>query len=180
MNSAQFKLLKLRDRDMRSALDIINWQSDYLKIKQIDQYRLPYPDSKELKTRQDKGYNFSLYDISNKEIAVFVSLIPNYIPDGWKEFEPEKNYCWLTSLFTSKDYKGRNLGYTMLQEIDKKLISESFRIIMLDCHVGFGDFLVDFYRNDRYVEIARKHMIYPTNSFNAALMKKNLLTTRNK
>jgi hypothetical protein len=171
----QFILSELKNRDMETASKIIIWQTNYLKSKKIDQYRKPYPDMTELIKRQEKGFNYGLYEINQDKLAAFVSLIPNHIPDGWKEFEPKERYIWLTSLFTAKEFKGQNTGYTILHKITDKLKLENFKHVILDCHVGFGDFLVDYYRKDNYKEIARRVMTYPTNTFKAVLMKKDII-----
>jgi GNAT superfamily N-acetyltransferase len=170
----QYKLRVLKDQDLEKANEIIIWQSIYLKSKMIDQYRKPYPDMTELRKRQVQTFNYGLYKIKQDRLAVFVSIIPNYVPNGWKEYEPTGRYVWLTSLFTAKEFKGQNVGYIMLQKITDKLILEDFKHILLDCHVGFGDFLVDYYRKDNYKEIARKVMIYPTNTFKVVLMQKDI------
>lgn len=101
-------------------------------------------------------------------------MIPKGIPEGWKDFEPTESYVWITSLFTSKEYRGKRLGYRMLREIENKSKPEGFRFALLDTHVGYGNFLVDYCTAIGHEETETKLIVYPTNIFEAALMKKKL------
>ena len=176
MTRAQYYLANMKDHDLDKAYGIICWQADYLRSKGINQYPVPYPTTVELHRRQEKDYNFCLYDSSNDQIAVFASVIPSGIPDGWKDFEPTESYVWISSLFTSKEYKGNGLGYKMMSEIESKSKREGFRLALLDTHVEYGNFLVEYYSAIGYEEVVRRSIVYPTNTFQGALMKKRLCT----
>lgn len=168
-NIMEFKNLK--DCDVEYAYSILCWRIKDLLSKGIKQYEHPYPPKDIFLKRQKSNYNFALYDDS--KLAIIVSLIPNYKPGGWSNEIKKENFIWVTSLFSSKEYKGKNLGYLMLDEIDSFAKTKRYKSLLLDCYLGDG-FLVKYYNQRGYNEIARKEVEYPNRRFQAVLMGKEL------
>lgn len=163
----EFTLLK--DSDLKKAYSIITWGVEHLLSRNIRQYLKPYPPIEIFRERQTNRYNYALYD--GNDLAAIVTLIPNHKDDDWKEFINSDNYIWISTLFTSKDHKGKNLGTRVLKEIEYLLQKSDVNTIYLDCYLGDG-FLLNFYQNNGYHEISRKLFKYPNREFEAVLMKK--------
>jgi GNAT superfamily N-acetyltransferase len=161
----------LKDCDVENAYSILCWRIEYLLSKGIKQYEYPYPPKDVFVIRQKNNFNYALYD--DKKLALIVSLIQNYKPDGWINEIKKDNFLWVTSLFSSKEYKGRNLGYVILDKIDTYAKEKGYNSLFLDCFLGDG-FLVKYYNQKGYKEIARKEVEYPNRKFQAVLMEKEL------
>jgi GNAT superfamily N-acetyltransferase len=161
----------LKDRDVENAYSILCWRIEYLLSKGIKQYEHPYPPKDIFLDRQRNNYNYALYDDST--LAIIVSLMPNYKPGGWISELKIENFIWVTSLFSSKEYKGKNLGYFILDEIGTFAKTKGYNSLILDCYLGDG-FLVKYYNQKGYKEIARKEVEYPNRIFQAVLMEKEL------
>ncbi|MGD1046430.1 MAG: GNAT family N-acetyltransferase [Bacteroidota bacterium] len=168
----RYSFQHLKNKDVNKAYSIICWRVQYLLSKNIEQYLEPYPPKEIFIERQKKGYNFGLYD--GNELAVIVSVIPNYIPNGWVEYTPRVDFVWITTLFSSEKHKGNNLGYVMMEEVENYLLSRKIYSLLLDCYVNDGEYLISYYKNIGYKEIVRKEICYPVHTFTAALMAKTL------
>ena len=143
-------------------------------IPSFKQYTEPYPSMELFVERQKKGYNFGLYD--GNELTAVISIIPNYLPEGWIEYKPDVDFAWITSLFSSEKHKGINLGYVTMKEVENYLLSKNIYYLLLDCYIDDGEFLVSYYENINYKVVVRKEICYPSHTFNAALMAKTLET----
>jgi hypothetical protein len=170
----KYSFRHLQDEDADKAYSIICSRVQYLLSRNIRQYTEPYPPKELFLERQKEGYNFGLYD--GNELTVTVCVIPNYIPDGWKEYVPQTSFAWITSLFSSEKHKGKNLGYITMEEVENYLLSQKIYLLLLDCYVDDGEYLVSYYNKINYKEVVRKEICYPAHTFTAALMAKKLET----
>ncbi len=171
-NKYSFQLLQNKDVD--NAFSIICSRVQFLLKRNIKQYSEPYPPKTLFIERQKKGNNYGLYN--GNELTAIVSIIPNHIPDCWIEYKPKNNFVWVTSLFSSEKHKGKNLGYVTMKEVEKYLLSQRIYLLILDCYVDDGDYLVSYYNNINYKEIIRKEICYPSHTFTSALMSKTIET----
>ena len=119
--------------------------------------------------------NYGLYD--NGLLAI-VSLMKNYVPEGWKEEIKSKNFVWLTSLFVKLSMKRKNIGSIIIEKIYNWAKNEKINEIYLDCYYGNG-FLENYYTLFGYKRIVKKLVEYPSHKFEAVLMKNDIFTYNN-
>jgi len=165
------KFQNLRDCDVEYAYSILCWRIEDLLSKGIKQYERPYPPKDGYLDRQRNRWNYALFD--GLKPVVIVSLMLNHKPAGWISEIQKDNFIWVTSLFSSKECKGRNLGRVILDEIDAFAKTGGYDRLMLDCYLGDG-FWVEYYVQKGYKEIIRKNVEYPHRIFQAVLMEKEL------
>jgi GNAT superfamily N-acetyltransferase len=165
------EFLRLNDVNIDNAYEIIRWRFDYLMKKGIKQYLAPYPPFDTFKKRQEDGLNFGLY-ISGKLNGI-VTLM-NSFPEEWEEIKLKDRFLWICSLFTSKEAKGKNVGSVLIEKIEEYAKSISVDLLILDCYINETDFLVKYYQKFGFKEIKRKEVIYPSRSFFAAFMLKDI------
>lgn len=94
----------LRNEDIQKACGILCWRVEDLKSRGIPQFHKSYPPLLEFRKRQEKGFNWGLY--VQDRLAVMVSLIPGYVPECWKGDLKERDFLWVTSLFSAKEFPG--------------------------------------------------------------------------
>ena len=165
------EFLRLKDINVENAYEIIRRRFDYLEKKGIKQYLAPYPPYETFKKRQEDGLNFGLY-ISGKLNGI-VTLM-NSFPDEWEEIRLNGRFLWICSLFTSKEARGQNIGSVLIDKVEEYAKSMSFDFLILDCYINETGFLVQYYKKLGFKEIKRKEVIYPSRSFFAAFMLKDI------
>lgn len=161
----------LNDTDTDKAYSIIEWRVKYLLSRGIRQYLYPYPPKDVYQERQKSGFNFALYD--GGEIAGIVTLIPDHVHEGWKEYFPSEHYLWISSLFVAEEYRGRSIGEEILKRAEKFASGRNCRILFLDCYLGDG-FLKNYYGRNGFHEICRKTFQLPDREYEAVLMRKDI------
>ncbi len=161
----------LNDRDVPAAYALLLERIDDLHAMGIRQYEQPYPPMEMFRERQQSGFNYALYD--GGSVAGIVSLIPDYTPDTWRDHVHDSDFIWITSLFTSLRYKGRNIGYTTLRGAEQHCRAQGWEKFYLDCYAG-KDFLSNYYARFGFRELVRKEACYSASTFAAVLMMKHL------
>ncbi len=164
MNSLQFR--KLRNSEFDQAHGIICEAVEWLLSKNIRQWTLPLPRHI-YRTWQEKGQNYAL--ICNGELAVILSLVKE-TSQHWRDKTGPQPCWWLSTVATSTEFRGRELGRTAIERAKMHLATLGVKEIYLDCVYGNG-FLSEYYRSLSFVPLVRKTIQYPIGLFDMLLMK---------
>jgi hypothetical protein len=163
MNDISFRSLHADEFD--DAYAIICEVTEWLLAKGIQQWERPFPMDR-YRQRHDEGRNYGLF--VGADLAVVGSLMPA-LPLYWGDYPAEKPMIWLSTLATALKFKGRKLGYRMLEQIDHHCRAQGIANIYVDCVYGF---LPGYYEAAGYQWITRHLFHFPHDDFDAVLMKR--------
>lgn len=165
MNEIAFRRLHADEFD--AAYAILSEVTDWLLAQGIRQWVRPFPLDM-YRERHDDGRNYGLF--VGAHLAVVGSFMPA-LPPYWGDYPVEESSVWLSTLATARKFKGRRLGYTMLEQIENHCRAQGIANIYVDCAYGF---LPSYYAAAGYHWITRHRFHFPHDDFDAVLMKKTL------
>lgn len=125
--------------------DTVEW----LRSKDIDLWRQPLP-CEVYAARHQRGENYGLF--ADKKLTAIVSLVHGAAKQ-WAEELPDPQIIWLSTLTTANTFRGCGLGRQLVDQAISCLAGRGEKALYLDCKPGF---LVDFYSDAGFAEIARK------------------------
>ena len=122
---------------------------DWLREKGIKLWEKPLP-RETYAARQQRSENYGLF--VGGELAGIVSLVRG-AAQQWAEELPDRQIMWMSTLATANAFRGRGLGQQIVAQAISHLAGRGETLLYLDCKPGF---LVDFYSDAGFAEVARK------------------------
>ena len=145
---------KINNTEADGAYSIICQRTDWLNSKGIKQWTEPLPKPV-FDNRQKSGQNFGLF--CNDQLAVFLSLVKESIP-YWQEGIGNADVWWLTTLASSVDSSGQDLGHITVRQAVDFLDGKNVTTLYLDCIDGF---LPVYYERIGFRRIVQKDIDFP-------------------
>lgn len=167
MTSVLFR--RLEPEELDAAYAIIVEVTEWLLDKGVRQWLAPLPLDV-YRQRHERGQNYGL--LIDDELAAVVSLLTDR-PIYWDEYLPETAFAWLSTLASSRRYKGYGLGPVTLTEAEASLARDGIGAVYLDCLYGAGH-LPQFYESVGYEQVARKVITFLHGDYDSVLMCKSL------
>ncbi len=167
MTAYAFRPLEISELD--DAYAIIEEVTRWLLRKRVRQWLEPLPYEL-YRERQQRGDNFGL--LIDGKLAAVVSLLDDR-PAYWDDYLPETGFKWLTTLASSRRYKGQGLGQIVIEKAGQYLTHAGIDEIYLDCVYGEG-ILPQYYDLLGFDQLARKEIEFPHGILDSMLMRKLL------
>jgi hypothetical protein len=160
---------RIDNSEIDEAYSIVCQRTDWLNSTGLKQWTEPLPKSV-FDNRQKSGQNFGLF--CNDQLVVFLSLVKESIP-YWQKEIGNADVWWLTTLASSIDFLGKNLGETAVGRAINFLKGKNVTTLYLDCVEGF---LPMYYGRIGFKKIIQKDIDFPKCGLShMVLMKYNIL-----
>lgn len=158
----------IKSTEIELAYKIIENRFQFLQRKNIDQYPYPFPPKEVYREKCKYNNNYGFFD--NDTLLGIVTLTINEKKDGWGLNHSDKDYLWLSHLYTDIKFSGNNYSYKILDYIQNIALEQNINYLLLDCYKD-GNFLEKFYTIYGFKKIDEKEFIFPGRKFNGCLME---------